>query len=213
MAILLNQQAMPSDTKTSKKPAVKETTIPVGIHWFVVRAVSGQEKKVKSYLDNEIIRQKLDEVVPQVMIPAEKVYEMRNGKKRVREKSFFPGYILISADLSNNRALDLILNMPGVLGFLGNSQVGTTSKMPVALREAEVNRILGKVAEVTQEIAISSVAFIRGESVKVVDGPFGGFIGTVEEVFDDRKKLNVVVKIFGRNTPVELSYAQVEKES
>lgn len=184
-----------------------------GTQWYVIRAVSGQEKKIKSYLDNEIIRQKLDEIIPQVLIPAEKVYEMRNGKKRIREKSFFPGYILISADLGNNRALDMILNMPGVLGFLGNSQVGTTSKVPVPLREAEVNRILGKVAEETQEVAAAStVAYIRGESVKVVDGPFGGFIGTVEEVFDDRKKLNVVVKIFGRNTPVELSYAQVEKE-
>ncbi|AQG82630.1 antitermination protein NusG [Spirosoma montaniterrae] len=183
------------------------------MHWYVIRAVSGQEKKIKSYLDNEIIRQKLDEVVPQVLIPAEKVYEVRNGKKRVREKSFFPGYILISADLANNRALDMILNMPGVLGFLGNSQVGTTSKMPVPLRQSEVNRILGKVDEEAQEVATPTVAFHRGENVKVIDGPFSSFIGSVEEVFDDRKKLNVVVKIFGRNTPVELSYAQVEKES
>jgi transcription termination/antitermination protein NusG len=87
------------------------------IQWYVIRAVSGQEKKIKSYIDNEIIRQKLEEVIPQVLIPSEKVYEMRNGKKRVREKSFFPGYIMISADLTNNRALDMILNMPGVLGF------------------------------------------------------------------------------------------------
>ena len=185
-----------------------------GIQWYVIRAVSGQEKKIKSYLDNEIIRQKLDEIIPQVLIPAEKVYEMRNGKKRVREKSFFPGYILISADLGNNRALDMILNMPGVLGFLGNSQVGTTSKVPVPLRQAEVNRILGKVnEEEAEEVLAPTASYLKGESVKVVDGPFGGFIGTVEEVFDDRKKLNVVVKIFGRNTPVELSYAQVEKEN
>ena len=182
-----------------------------GINWYVIRAVSGQEKKIKSYLDNEIIRQKLDEVIPQVLIPAEKVYEMRNGKKRIREKSFCPGYILISADLSNNRALDLITNMPGVLGFLGNTS-GTT-KIPVPLRQAEVNRILGKVDEETQEVAAPTVQFLKGESVKVIDGPFSGFVGTVEEVFDDRKKLNVVVKIFGRNTPVELSYAQVDKES
>ncbi|WP_020606358.1 transcription termination/antitermination protein NusG [Spirosoma spitsbergense] len=185
-----------------------------GIQWYVIRAVSGQEKKIKSYLDNEIIRQKLDEVIPQVLIPAEKVYEMRNGKKRVREKSFFPGYILISADLGNNRALDMILNMPGVLGFLGNAQVGTTSKVPVPLRQAEINRILGKVNdEETEEVSTPTASYLKGENVKVVDGPFGGFIGTVEEVFDDRKKLNVVVKIFGRNTPVELSYAQVEKEN
>ncbi len=204
---------MPSDIKKASKSAADEPKVPAGIHWYVIRAVSGQEKKIKSYLDNEIIRQKLDEIVPQVLIPAEKVYEVRNGKKRVREKSFFPGYILISADLANNRALDMILNMPGVLGFLGNSQVGTTSKMPVPLRQSEVNRILGKVEEETQEITVQTVAFHKGENVKVIDGPFSGFIGSVEEVFDDRKKLNVVVKIFGRNTPVELSYAQVEKES
>lgn len=183
-----------------------------GINWYVIRAVSGQEKKVKSYLDNEINRQQLSEQIPQVLIPSEKVYEMRNGKKRVREKTFFPGYILISADLSNARALDLITNMPGVLGFLGNTSTGN-SKIPVPLRQAEVNRILGKVDEEAQEVASPSVAFLKGESVKVVDGPFSGFIGTVEEVFEDRKKLNVVVKIFGRNTPVELSYAQVDKES
>lgn len=181
-----------------------------GIKWYVVRAISGQEKKVKSYLENEIARQSLGDLVPQILIPSEKVYEMRNGKKRVREKTFFPGYILISADLSNGEVMHLITSMPGVLGFLGNSSGPT--KIPVPLRQAEVNRILGKVDEETQEVAAPTVSFLKGESVKVVDGPFSGFIGTVEEVFDERKKLNVVVKIFGRNTPVELSYAQVEKE-
>lgn len=203
---------MPSDIKKPGKAITKESKVPAGIHWFVVRAVSGQEKKVKSYIDNEIIRQKLEEVIPQVLIPSEKVYEMRNGKKRVREKSFFPGYILVSADLTNNRVLDMILNMPGVMGFLGNSQTGTNSKIPLPLRQAEVNRILGRVNEEAQEAAAPTVGYLRGESVKVIDGPFGGFVGTVEEVFEDRKKLNVVVKIFGRNTPVELSYAQVDKE-
>lgn len=203
---------MPSDTKKTGKTPPEKPKIPVGIHWYVVRAVSGQEKKIKSYLDNEILRQKLEEVIPQVLIPSEKVYEMRNGKKRVREKSFFPGYILMSADLSNSRALDLTLNMPGVMGFLGNSQTGTNSKIPVPLRQTEVNRILGRVNEEAQEAAAPTVGYLKGESVKVIDGPFGGFVGTVEEVFEDRKKLNVVVKIFGRNTPVELSYAQVDKE-
>lgn len=182
-----------------------------GIKWYVIRAVSGQEKKVKSYLDNEIHRQGLGDYVPQILIPSEKVFEMRNGKKRVREKTFFPGYILISADLSNGEVMHLITSMPGVLGFLGNSD--GASKIPVPLRQSEVNRILGKVDEVAQEVVVPTVSFLRGESVKVVDGPFSGFIGTVEEVFDERKKLNVVVKIFGRNTPVELSYAQVEKEN
>ncbi len=186
------------------------------VNWYVIRAVSGQEKKIKSYLDTEIMRQKLEEYIPEVLIPSEKVYEMRNGKKRVRDKSFFPGYIMISADLTHGEALHLITTMPGVLGFLGNAN-GKESRIPVPLRQSEINRILGRVnsgnAEESQEAASPRVAFLKGESVKVNDGPFSGFIGTVEEVNDDKKKLSVVVKIFGRSTPVELSYAQVEKES
>jgi len=181
------------------------------LNWFVLRAVSGQEKKIKSYIENEITRQKLNEFVPQILIPSEKIYEMRNGKKRVREKNFFPGYIIISADLSKGEVLHIITSIPGVIGFLGNAQ--GNSKVPVPLRQAEINRILGRVDEAEHHEEAPSMSFIRGETVKVVDGPFSGFIGLVEEVFDEKKKLNVVVKIFGRNTPVELSYAQVEKDS
>ncbi len=181
------------------------------LNWYVIRAVSGQEKKIKAYLENEIARQKLEEYIPEILIPSEKIYEVRNGKKRVREKSFFPGYIIISADLSHGEANHLITAMPGVIGFLGNMTAG--SKVPVPLRQSEINRILGKVEEATEVMEAPKVSYHRGENVKIVDGPFSGFIGTVEEIFDDKKKLNVVVKIFGRNTPVELSYAQVEKES
>ena len=182
------------------------------LNWYVLRAVSGQEKKIKTYLENEIARQHLEESIPEILIPSEKIYEMRNGKKRIREKSFFPGYIIISADLSHGEASHLITSMPGVLGFLGN--VNGNSKVPVPLRQSEINRILGRVEETTQgEIEAPKVNFLCGENVKIIDGPFSGFMGTVEEIFDDKKKLNVVVKIFGRNTPVELSYAQVEKES
>ena len=181
------------------------------LNWFVLRAVSGQEKKIKSYIENEITRQKLNEFVPQILIPSEKIYEMRNGKKRVREKNFFPGYIIISADLSKGEVLHIITSIPGVIGFLGNAQ--GNSKVPVPLRQAEINRILGRVDEAEHHEEAPSMSFIKGETVKVVDGPFSGFIGVVEEVFDEKKKLNVVVKIFGRNTPVELSYAQVEKDS
>jgi transcriptional antiterminator NusG len=181
------------------------------LNWFVLRAVSGQEKKIKSYIENEITRQKLNEFVPQILIPSEKIYEMRNGKKRVREKNFFPGYIIISADLSKGEVLHIITSIPGVIGFLGNAQ--GNSKVPVPLRQAEINRILGRVDEAEHHEEAPSMSFIKGETVKVVDGPFSGFIGLVEEVFDEKKKLNVVVKIFGRNTPVELSYAQVEKDS
>ncbi|MEM7549130.1 MAG: transcription termination/antitermination protein NusG [Bacteroidota bacterium] len=178
--------------------------------WYVVRAVSGQEKKVKNYLENEISRQSLDEFIPQILIPSEKVYEMRQGKKRVRERNFFPGYIIISADLSNGEAYHTINNIPGVIGFLSNGKTDQ-SKNPVPLRQSEINRILGKVDEVDDFDEKLDVPYIVGESIKVMDGPFSGFTGTVEEVFEERRKLNVMVKIFGRNTPVELNYVQVEK--
>jgi transcription termination/antitermination protein NusG len=181
------------------------------LNWYVIRAVSGQEKKIKTYLENEITRQGLQEFIPEILIPSEKIYEVRNNKKVVREKNLFPGYIIVSADLSHGEANHLITSMPNVLGFLGN-MVGT-SKVPVPLRQAEINRILGKVEESIQEVETAKVSFSRGENVKINDGPFSGFVGTVEEIHDDKKKLAVVVKIFGRNTPVELGYAQVEKES
>jgi transcription termination/antitermination protein NusG len=181
------------------------------LKWYVVRAVSGQERKVKVYLDNEIIRMGLTDYIPQVLIPSEKVYEMRNGKKRVREKNFFPGYVLISADINHGEVQHTINNIPGVIGFLGSNDAGGSSKVPVPLRQGEVNRILGKVEEVDEFEAKLDTPFIIGETVKVMDGPFSGFTGAVEEIFEERKKLNVMVKIFGRNTPVELNYVQVEK--
>jgi transcription termination/antitermination protein NusG len=181
------------------------------LKWYVLRVVSGQEKKVKSYLENEIEREKLSDYIPQVLIPSEKVYEIRNGKKRVRERNFFPGYVLVQADISNGEANHVVTSIPGVIGFLGNNTSGS-SKDPVALRQSEVNRILGKVDEMDEMEEKLETPFIVGESVKVMDGPFSGFTGTVEEVFEERKKLNVMVKIFGRNTPVELNYMQVEKQ-
>ena len=136
---------------------------------------------------------------------------MRNGKKRIRERNFFPGYMIISADLTYGETTHIVNSIPGVIGFLGNNSAGT-SKVPVPLRQSEINRILGKVDEAEEMEESMDTRFIVGESVKVMDGPFSGFTGMVEEVFDDKKKLNVMVKIFGRNTPVELNYMQVEKQ-
>ncbi|SHN17447.1 transcription antitermination protein nusG [Cyclobacterium lianum] len=178
--------------------------------WYVLRVVAGQEKKAKTYLDNEIARQNLLEYIPEVLIPSEKVYEMRNGKKRVRERNFFPGYVLVNADLSHGEANHVITSIPGVIGFLGSNQ-GGASKTPEPLRQSEINRILGRVEEIDEFAEKLETPFIVGESVKVMDGPFSGFSGVIEEVFDDKKKLNVMVKIFGRNTPVELNFIQVEK--
>ncbi len=176
------------------------------LKWYVVRAISGKEKKVKQYLEAEINRLGINHLVPQILIPTEKVFQIRNGKKIQKERSYLPGYVLMEASL-NGELEHVIKNITGVIGFLG--QAGQA----VPLRQSEVNRILGKVDEAEQHEEAPSMSFIRGETVKVVDGPFSGFIGVVEEVFDEKKKLNVVVKIFGRNTPVELSYAQVEKDS
>ncbi|MFC0185100.1 transcription antitermination protein nusG [Pseudarcicella hirudinis] len=179
-------------------------------NWYVLRAVSGQEKKIKTYLENEVARQGLQDFVPQILLPSEKIYEMRNGKKVVREKSLFPGYIFVEADIKYGEVSHIITSMPGVIGFLSWND-GKTSKTPIPLRSSEVKRILGKLDEVATIEEVAVVAFSKGETIKVVDGPFSGFEGTIEEIFDDKKKLNVMVKIFGRNTPVELNYSQVEK--
>lgn len=173
--------------------------------WYVVRAISGSEKKVKQYIDNEIIQQNLQEFVSQVIIPVEKVYQIRNGKRISKEKNFFPGYILIEAALDSEVA-HVIKNVPGVLGFLG------TKGEPVPMRPQEVNRILGTVDELSEKGEEMSDPFIIGESVRVIDGPFNSFSGIVEEVNEEKKKLKVMVKIFGRKTPLELSFTQVEKE-
>lgn len=181
-----------------------------GLPWYVVRSVSGQEKKIKEYLETEISRRKMAEFIPEILIPLEKVYEVRNGKKRIRERNFFPGYILVSADLSNGEVEHLVKSIPGVLGFLGDEQ--GANKQAVPLRKSEVDRILGRVNDAEEgELTVDTEYFI-GEAIKVTDGPFSGFTGTVQEVFEDKKKLNAVVKIFGRSTPVELNYIQVEKE-
>ena len=159
-------------------------------NWYVVRAVSQQEKKIKNYIENEAGRRKLTDFIPEIMIPSEKVVSVKNGKKTVREKNFFPGYILVNADLSNGEVLHLIKSIPGVIGFLGKN--GGASIEPEPLRQSEVNRILGVQELNSEESVDSGVSFAKGESVKVVDGPFNGFEGTVEEVYDEKKKLSTV---------------------
>ena len=192
-----------------------------GVNWYVLRAVAGQEKKVKEYLEADIARQGLEAFVPQILIPTETVQEMRNGKKIKREKTFFPGYILISADLSHGEALHTIKSIPGVIGFLeGTARDGEEVKkgkqayvtQPMPLRQSEVNRILGVVDAQAEQLDKIETSFIVGEFVKVIDGAFAGFDGVIEQIFEDRKKLNVTVKVFDRNTPLELGYMQVEKQ-
>jgi transcriptional antiterminator NusG len=193
--------------------------------WYVLRAISGQEKKVKTYMENELARQGLSDSVPQILIPTEKIYEIRKGKKVIREKTLIPGYIIIEADLAGEVS-HILTSTPSVIGFLqaNNEEVEVTKveggkvkktkiivKKPVPISQSEVNRILGKVDESAAIEEYATVNFIKGETVRVIDGPFATFEGTVEEIHENTKKLSVMVKIFGRNTPLELNYAQVEK--
>ncbi len=173
--------------------------------WYVVRAISGKENKVKEYLESEIKRLNLEDYISQVLIPKEKVYQIRKGKKVSKERNYFPGYVLIEASLVGEIP-HTIKNIPNVLGFLG------TKGEPDPLRPSEVNRILGKVDELAEQGEEVNVPFIVGESVKVIDGPFNSFSGIIEEINEEKKKLKVMVKIFGRKTPLELGFMQVEKE-
>ncbi len=174
--------------------------------WYVVRAISGKEKKAKEYIESEIAKRGWQELVPQVLIPTEKVYSIRNGKKVVKDRNYFPGYVLIEANLLDE-VIPVIQNVPNVLDFLRERE-----GKPIAMRPAEINRILGQMDDQLESADNSLEKFLPGESVKVIDGPFNSFVGVIEEVNDEKKKLKVTVKIFGRKTPLELTFNQVEKE-
>ena len=174
--------------------------------WYVVRAVSGQENKIKSYIESDIARLGLSDFVEEVLVPTEKVIQIRNGKKVNKERNYFPGYIMIKANLSGE-VPHIIRSITNVIGFLGETKGGE----PVPLRKAEVNRMLGKVDELSVQSESVVIPFKSGETIKVIDGPFNGFNGNIEKVNEEKRKLEVMVKIFGRKTPLELSYMQVEK--
>ena len=174
--------------------------------WYVVRAVSGQEAKIKDYIASEINRLGYDNYLEDILVPTEKVVQIRNGKKINKEKVYYPGYIMIKADLSGEIP-HVIKSVTNVIGFLGETKGGE----PVPLRPSEVNRLLGKVDELELSKEHAAIPYTVGESIKVVDGPFNGFTGSIEHVNEEKRKLQVMVKIFGRKTPLELSYMQVEK--
>ena len=199
--------------------------------WYVVRAIGGKEGKVKEYIEAEIRHNHLEDYISQVLIPTEKVYTIRNGKKVSKEKVSYPGYVLVEAAFVGQIPI-IIRNTPNVLGFLGDTKEDSRKMNATPLRPQEVARILGRVDEMNatplrpQEVARilgrvdelnaqeeeNEIPFFVGETVKVTDGPFSSFQGTIEAVDNERKKLTVSVKIFGRKTPMELSFTQVEKE-
>ncbi|WP_395054967.1 transcription termination/antitermination protein NusG [Flavobacterium sp.] len=174
--------------------------------WYVVRAVSGQENKVKSYIETEINRLGMGDYISQVLVPTEKVVQVRDGKKITKDKVYFPGYVMIEANLAGEIP-HIIKSITSVIGFLGEVKNGD----PVPLRISEVNRMLGKVDELAVNTDTQLIPFKLEETVKVIDGPFNGFNGTIEKINEEKRKLEVMVKIFGRKTPLELSFMQVEK--
>lgn len=174
--------------------------------WYVVRAVSGQEHKSKGYIETEVARNGFTDYLEEVLVPTEKVIQIRNGKKIHKERVYFPGYIMIKAHLTGEM-VHLVRSVTNVIGFLGETKGGD----PVPLRKSEVNRMLGKVDELAVNTDNVAIPFVLGETIKVIDGPFNRFNGTVEKINEEKRKLEVMVKIFGRKTPLELSYMQVEK--
>ena len=175
--------------------------------WYVVRAVSGQENKVKAYIEQEISRLSLEDNIEEVLVPTEKVYKIRNGKKVILERNILPGYILVEAVPSrfSGEIIQHVSRMQNIIHFLGKNN-------PIPMQQSEANRMLGKVDE-SQSLSEAMVEpFIVGETVKIIDGPFNEFVGDIQEVNEEKKKLKVIVKIFGRGTEVELNFMQVEKQ-
>jgi transcriptional antiterminator NusG len=172
--------------------------------WYAIRTITGHEKRVKTYLESEIPVVGLENKIIQVLIPEEKVFEVKGGKKKIKLKNFFPGYILIEAIL-DNEVSTFISRAPSVLKMVGGKEEA------VPLREDEVKRILGRINESEEKEKID-VQFEKGDLVKVVNGPFVNFSGTINDINLERMKVKVMVSIFGRKTPIELDFTQIEKE-
>ena len=174
--------------------------------WYVLRVMGGKEKKTAEFIEKEIDFSNMNDFVSQVLVPTDTVYQIRNGKKVSKERNFFPGYILVEANLVGEVA-HVLKNVTNVLGFLGAKKGG----VPVPMRTSEINRILGRVDEMDLSDEHVNIPFIEGETVKVIDGPFNSFHAEIEGIDEHKKKLKLMVKIFGRKTPLELNFMQVEK--
>jgi transcription termination/antitermination protein NusG len=176
--------------------------------WYSLRVISGKEKAIKERIDLEIQRSGWSDIVTQVLVPSEKVYKIRAGKKVILERNILPGYILVEALPSrfSGEIVQAITGIPNVIHFLGRNN-------PLPMQQHEANRMLGKVDESEETGAALIEPFIVGETVKIIDGPFKDFVGDIKEVNEEKKKLKVIVKIFGRGTEVELNFMQIEKQS
>ena len=183
--------------------------------WYVLRTAGGKEKKAAEYLQKEIERSGLEDQVSQVLVPVKKEIVTKNGKRKAVDKLLFPGYVLIQAQLSGTLENIIRNQVPGMSGFLTEKKTVSGSqfeRIPVPIREDEAQRILGVQDENVDAAAETEVNYEVGEAVKITDGPFSGFTGTIDEILEDRSKVKVIVVIFGRKTQLELSFAQVTKE-
>ena len=172
--------------------------------WYVINTYSGYEAKVKTNLENRIKSMKMEDKIFQILIPSEEVTETRAGKKRITNKKFFPGYILVEMDMDEN-SWSVVRNTPKVTSFVGSGN------KPIPLPDEEVTAILEHIGKRRKRRALKS-QFDKGDLVKVMDGPFANFSGSVEEINPERERVKVMVTIFGRQTPVELEFHQIEKE-
>lgn len=175
-----------------------------GMKWYAVRTITGHEKRVKNYLDTEIAELGIQNKISQVLIPEEKVFEVKGGKKKIKYKNFFPGYVLVEA-LLDKEVVYLLNHAPSVLKMVGDKNDA------IALREDEVKRIIGRINDSDEKEKID-MQFEKGDLIKVVNGPFVNFNGTINEINLERMKVKVMVSIFGRKTPIELDFSQIEKE-
>jgi transcription termination/antitermination protein NusG len=171
--------------------------------WYTLRVATGKERKAKEIIEKETSNNKLDNYLGQVLIPKEKVFKIKNGKRIKSERAYLPGYLLVQLDL-NGEIIPLIKKVNGVQGFLGGEN-------PLPMRDSEINRILGKMDELSEEDTIIDDNFVIGECLKITEGPFSEFTGFVEKIESDKNRIVLNVKVFNRETPVELKYTQVQR--
>ena len=205
-AVSISADDIPADPEPDE--VAPEEEVKDDRRWYSLRVISGKERKIKERIELEIERSGWKDFVTNVLVPTEKVYKIRGGKKVISERNILPGYILVQAvpDHFSGEMISTIANVPNVIHFLGRNN-------PIPMQQSEANRMLGKVDDSSDAGEALIEPYIVGETIKIVDGPFSEFVGDIQEVNEEKKKLKVIVKIFGRGTEVELSFIQVEKQT
>jgi transcriptional antiterminator NusG len=203
--IPIKEEIVPVEENIITHRSMESLEKPLEIKWYALRTFTGHEQKVKLTIESEVKRLKLQDKIVEIIIPQETVFEVRGGKRKTRVKNFLPGYILLRCIL-NKKVKDIVSNLPSVVSFVG------TKTEPAPLQPHEIEKIIGRVEE-RKSIETIETSFEIGDPVKVIDGPFSNFNGTVKEINHEKQKLKVEVGILGRKTPVELDFRQVEIEN